>query len=139
MEVRHGRLLGVVGSPRRVPGLALCPALVEVDPPHACYPLSDVFRPRMEVLGGFEYGGPPDALWVRARLPAVFGYCPLQVADGRPYLLDAGFVAVLDPDVIPVAVPFACADDAELGCHLVVCGAVEAAAQDRIAAGFWGL
>src|SRR5262249_41213225 len=109
MLVRHGRLRGVVGRPRQTKGLFFCAALVEIDEPHDCHPLADTFRPVLHEfvwVDPYQPYRPPDALWVRSRLPVVFGYRPLRIADGRTYLLDAGFVAVLDVGrPAPMSVP----------------------------------
>jgi hypothetical protein len=140
MHVRHGRLLGVIGHPRQTEDLFFCPALVEIDDPRRCHPLADTLRPEMDevVLGNPEH--PPDALWVRSRLPVVFGYRPLQIADGRANLLDAGFVAVLDAGgAAPSAVPFACADEMCSECHLVMSRAEAAGVRGRVARCFWEL
>src|SRR5262245_57262282 len=141
MLVRHGRLRGVIGRPRQKEDLFFCPALVEINEAHDCHPLADTFRPVMhEVVSSVNPDQPPDALWVRSRLPVVFGYRPLQIADARTYLLDAGFVAVLDAGgSAPVAVPFACADDYCCECHLVMSRAEDAGVRARVARCFWEL
>ena len=70
----------------------------------------------------------------------VFGYRPLQIADGRTYLLDHGFVAVLDAGgSCPTAIPFACADNYCEACHLVMPQSEEARLRARVAACFWEL
>src|SRR5262249_31210770 len=141
MLVRHGRLCGVIGRPCQWEELYFSPALVEIDVPHDCHRLADTFRPVMrEVVSSVNPDQPPDALWVRSRLPVLFGYRPLQIADGRTYLLDAGFVAVLDAgEQSPTAVPFACADDYCCECHLVMSRAEEAGVRARVARCFWEL
>jgi hypothetical protein len=140
MFVRHGRLRGVIGHPQRKEDLFFCPALVEIDAPHDCHPLADTFRPVMDAVVSVSPDQAPDALWVRSRLPVVFGYRPLQIADGRTYLLDAGFVAVLGADgSAPIAVPFACVDDYCCACHLVMSRFEETGVRERVARYFWEL
>jgi len=139
MLVRNGRLLGVMGHPCQMWELFFCPALVEIDAPHDCHPLADTVRPALDVIGEFCSDQPPDGLWVRSRLPVVFGYLPLHVGDGRPNLLDHGFVAVIDAGTDPVAVPFACADDCCCACRLVMSQAEQPALRARVARCFWEL
>jgi hypothetical protein len=138
MLVQHGRLLGVLGRPRQTLDLFFCPALVEIDDPYDCHPLAETLQPEMDEFVWGDPTAPPDALWVRSRLPVVFGYRPLQIADARTYLLDAGFVAVLDAGgADPIAVPFACADNYCSECHLVMSRAEDAGVRSRIARYFW--
>lgn len=142
LVTRHGRLLSVVGTPCRAGGVAICPALVEIDVPTPCHPLTDFHRPAFQAFGAFEYPDEadlPDALWVRGRLPGLFGYRPLQVADGRLNLLDAGFVAVLPGSGGLVACPFAVTDDSCGFTRLVVSSREHPAITLRVAAEFWGL
>jgi hypothetical protein len=140
MLIRNGRLLGVMGNPRQTWELFFSPALVEIDDPHDCHPLADTLRPPMDVIGEFGADQVPDGLWVRSRLPVVFGYLPLHIADGRKDLLDHGFVAVLDAgSTAPTAIPFACADDCCSRCRLVMSRSEERALQARIAQCFWEL
>lgn len=144
MHVRHGRFFEAIGRPCRSGELFICPAHVEIDDPHDCHPLSDTFRPQMDEVVAWDnpYEAQPasDALWVRSRLPVVFGYRPLHVTDGRTYLLDHGFVAVFDAvGPAPTAVPFACADDFCRNSHLVMSRSVSPVLRERIALGFWGL
>ncbi len=143
MFVRHGRMLGLVGRPRQKEDLFFCPALVEIDEPHDCHPLAETFRPVIHdfvMVDPYQPYQAPDALWVRSRLPVVFGYRPLQIADGRTYLLDAGFVAALGVGgPAPTAVPFACADDYCCGCRLVMSRAEDPEVRARVARCFWEL
>src|SRR5262249_9034604 len=75
-----------------------------------------------------------------SRLPEVFGYRPLQIADARTFLLDAGFVAVLDAGgERPIALPFACADAYGCGGRLVMSRSGRAGVRARGARIFWGL
>jgi hypothetical protein len=76
---------------------------------------------------------------VRGRLPGRFGYRPLQVAGGRPYLLDAGFVAVWEEGGEVVGRPFAVTDEACGYTRLVISRREPAADRKRIAHDFWGL
>jgi hypothetical protein len=156
MLVRHGRLFGVMGQPCQARELFFCPALVEIDDPADCHLLVEAFRPPMGILGGFcpeepaagywehenwhwIFGPPPDGLWVRSRLPVVFGYRPLHLADGREHLLDHGFVAVLDAGTEPTAVPFACATTHCSESRLVMSRSEEPAVRSRVARCFWEL
>ena len=119
------------------------PARVEIDAPTDGHPLAEFHRPKMLAFGDFAFADEtdrPDALWVRARLPGLFGYRPLQVADGRPYLLDAGFVAYWPVPEAGVAVcPFAVTDEACGYTRLVFSAAEAAAVQNAIARRFWHL
>jgi hypothetical protein len=140
MLVRNGRLLGVMGRPRQSWELFFCPALVEIDDPLDCHPLADTLRPTLDVIGDFSSDQLPDGLWVRSRLPVVFGYLPLHIGDGRQNLLDHGFVAVLDAGgAAPTAIPFACADDCCSQCRLVISRSEERGLRVRIARCFWEL
>jgi hypothetical protein len=146
MLVRHGRLFGVLGHPRQHGDVIFCPALVEIDDPHGCHSLAETVRLKMDETVSAHPDDPPDALWVWSRLPVVFGYRPLQIADGREYLLNHGFVAVREATVIP----FACTDicdyfgdypDAEQcsHCHLLMSRAEDADERQRVARHFWKL
>lgn len=142
MIMHHGRLLGVVGHACRADDVTFCPALVEITSPRAYCPLSAFHRPAMLAFGEFEFLNEedvPDALWVRGRLPGLFGYRPLQVAEGRPYLLNAGFVAVWEEGGEPAARPFAVTDEVCGYSRLVLSRKESPAARKRIAHGFWGL
>jgi hypothetical protein len=140
MLIRNGRLLGVIGRPCQMWELFFCPALVEIDDPNDCHPLRDSFRPTMDVIGDFCSDQPPDGLWVRSRLPVVFGYLPLHIADGRENLLDHGFVAVLDAgNEAPSAIPFACADERGCQCRLVMSRSEAPDLRARVARCFWEL
>jgi hypothetical protein len=140
MLIRYGSLLGVVGHPRQVLDLFFCPALIEIDDPQACHRLADYLRVEMDLACFLDTEQPPDALWVRSRLPVVFGYRPLQVADGRTFLLDHGFVAVLDAGgAHPTVIPFACTDNAAEECHLVMSRSEEGGLRARVAQCFWEL
>lgn len=82
----------------------------------------------------------PDALWVRSRMPGLFGYRPLQIAEGRPYLLNAGFVAAwIDPDAGVVVYPFAITDEACGYTRLIFSMAMSAEIRESIARQFWRL
>jgi hypothetical protein len=141
--VRHGRLVGVIGQPCRAEDVTFCPALVEIKSPRRCHPLSRFHRPAMLAFGEFEFpdeGDVPDALWVRGRLPGLFGYRPLQIAEGRPYLLDAGFVAAWEEaGGEPTACPFAVTDEVCGNAQLVMSRRESAEVRGRIARLFWGL
>jgi hypothetical protein len=141
--VRNGRLLGLLGQPCRAGDVTFRPALVEIDDPTDCHPLSEFHRPTMLAFGDFELmdvTDVPDALWVRARLPGLFSYRPLQIAEGRPYLLNAGFVAAwVEPGAGIVACPFAVTDEACGYARLAVSAAEPAGIRESIAVGFWGL
>lgn len=143
MIVRHGRLLDVIGRPCRAEDVTFCPALVEIKSPRECHPLSRFHRPAMLAFGAFEFledDDLPNALWVRGRLPGLFGYRPLQIAEGRPYLLNAGFVAVWEePAGEFVALPFAVTDDVCGYARLVFSRREPADVRRRIARQFWNL
>jgi hypothetical protein len=140
VETRHGWLLGVVGTARCSDGIWFAPVRGEVEDPeeYPTHPLHEHAVIRFD-CEGFELGD-ADGVWVRAALPGVFGYAPLHVSDGRWFLLDAAFAAVLpDGEGCWAAYPFACTD-AGLGTGLVFSRrGPPSATRDRIARAFWGL
>src|SRR5579872_2603884 len=111
IETRYGWLLGVVGTAQCFDGIWLVPVRGDVEEP-AEYPthlLHDHAEVRFQ-SEGFELGD-ADGVWVRAAIPNVFGYTPLHVSDGRWFLLDAAFVAVVsEGEGCWAAFPFACTD-----------------------------
>ena len=137
---RHGWLLGVVGVARCSDGIWLAPVRGDIDHPeeNPTHQLHDHARIRFH-CEGFELGD-ADGAWVRAAIPTVFGYSPLHVSDGRWFLLDAAFVAVL-----PVgeecweAYPFAVTDSCQATGLVFSRLGPSPALRDRIARAFWGL
>jgi hypothetical protein len=139
--VRYGSLLRVVGRPRSADGIWFAPGRVWIEDPmeYPQHSLQEYNPMRLEWAGDFDLGD-TDAAWVRAALPGVFEYAPLHVADGRDFLLDAGFVAVfLDNSGCGLAYPFACTDAGQ-GTGLVFSNAgPDTGLRKRIAQAFWGL
>jgi hypothetical protein len=137
---RHGWLLDVVGAARCFEGIWFAPVCGEVDDPEEMptHWLQDHAQVQFP-CEGFELGD-SDGIWVRAALTGVFGYSPLRVSDGRSFLLDAAFAAVLaEGQASWVAYPFACTD---------LCGRTGLVfsrqgpgteVRDRVAQAFWGL
>jgi hypothetical protein len=100
------------------------------------HPLHEYTRLDFSWAGDFDMGDQKEGAWVRAVIPNVFGYAPLHVADGRWFLLDAAFVAVLlDDGGRGVAYPFVCTDLGLVFSH----AGPEPPMQDRIAEAFWRL
>src|SRR5688500_6019035 len=95
MEVRHGTLLNVYGTPVRHEGYTFMPAAVRLDgssfgfhehlAEHATSPLPPSLR--VPLARGF------DAAWVRARIPVRFGVTP-ELSEVEKTLLCQGFAAV---------------------------------------------
>lgn len=137
---RHGRLFGVVGVARCFDGIWFAPVRGDIDDPEESptHPLQDHARIRFR-CEEFELGD-ADGPWVRAAIPTVFGYAPLHVSDGRWFLLDAAFVAVLpEGEEFWVAYPFACTDVCQsTGLVFSRLGPLPTV-RDRIARAFWGL
>ena len=141
LVISHGNLFGVVGQPRCSDGVWFVPARADIEGPEesASHLLQDYAQVSFDCEGDFELGD-ADGIWVRAVIPGVFRYAPLHVADGRWFLLDAAFFAVLlDAGGSGVAYPFACTDaDHATGLVFSRLGP-GAEVRDRIAQGFWGL
>ncbi len=141
LVIHHGRLFAVVGQPRCWEGTWFVPACGEIEAPAAnsSHPLADHAAISFPWEGDFELED-TDSVWVRAALSGLFHYAPLHVGDGRNFLLDALFFAVLlDAGEGGEAYPFACTDDG-LSTGLVFSRlGPNAQVQERIAAAFWGL
>jgi len=142
IETRHGWLLGVVGDVRCSGGVWFAPVCGDVEDPEerTSHHLCEYAEVSSNVhTDGFDLGD-ADGLWVRAALPSVFGYAPLHVDDGRYFLLDAAFVAVLpEGEGCWVAYPFACTDVRHATGLVFSRRGPDADLRDRIAAAFWGL
>ena len=96
----------------------------------------------MQAFGAFELmdeGDLPDSLWVRGRLPGLFKYQPLEIADGRPYLLNAGFVAFRPESGRNVVRPFAVTDECCGYSRLVLSGREAPSITSTVARQFWDL
>jgi hypothetical protein len=138
--VEFGYLLDVVGWSRRRGGIHIVPALVEITDAKLQPELLLRDCPAKKPAGSKgNYQG--DAVWVRARLPIVFGFAPERiVGDIRPYLLDVGFCAVLeDPRHGFQAIPFACRDSLLWSGLIFSHRGPNARTRRRIARAFWGI
>jgi hypothetical protein len=141
LVIRHGWLLDVVGTVRCADGIWFIPICGEIDDPeeNPTHALQDHAHVTFPCTGDFDLGD--DAgLWLRAAIPGVFHYAPLHVADGREFLLDAVFVAVVfDSTGAGVAYPFACTDRGYATGLVFSRLGPDADARERIARAFWGL
>lgn len=140
IETRHGWLLDIVGSTRLVDGIWFAPICGEVEDPeeYPSCPLHEYAEVSFH-CEGFELGD-ADGVWVRAAIPSVFGYAPLHVSDGRWFLLDAAFVAVVpDGEQCWVAFPFVCTDAHQTTGLVFSSRGPDADLRERIARAFWGL
>lgn len=109
LQVQHGTLINVYGTPVRSGGYLFMPADVELDGNSSSlnHRLEDQCDDRAHpaLLGPVRRGF--DAAWVRARIPRLFGFTP-EPAEGEKALIDVGFVAVAEAGM--VCYPFLCAD-----------------------------
>jgi hypothetical protein len=140
LVTRYGWLLGVVGEARCFDGVWFAPVCGAVEDPEdrPSHYLCDYAHVGSDSEGFDLDGG--DGVWVRAAIPGVFGYSPLHVDDGRPFLLDAAFVAVLpEGEGCWAAYPFACTDESRKTGLVFSRRVSEADLRDRIARAFWGL
>ena len=137
---QHGWLLSIIGGARHFEGIWFAPVQGEVEdaeenPTHL---LRDHSRIHFH-CEGFELGD-ADGLWVRAAIPSVFGYAPLHVSDGRWFLLDAAFVAVLpEGEEFWAAYPFVCTDICQATGLVFSRLGPPSGVKDRISRAFWGL
>lgn len=140
IETRYGRLFGVVGIVRCFDGIWFAPVRGEVEDPEEfpTHPLRDHATVCLENVE-FQLGD-ADGVWVRAAIPAAFGYAPLHVSDGRHFLLDAAFAAVLrESGSCWTAYPFACTDAFQATGLVFSRHGPDVSVRDRIARAFWGL
>jgi hypothetical protein len=141
LVIQHGRLFDVVGQARCSDGIWFVPACGEIDHP------ADAFSHLLQDRGPIPFpdGGDfdvadMDSLWVRAAISGLFQYAPLHVADGRLFLLDALFFAVLlGAGRSGVAYPFACTDDGPSTGLVFSQLGPDAQVRERIATAFWRL
>lgn len=82
LDIQHGRLLQVMGSPQFSRGLWLAAACVEIDQPESCVPLGKFVDPTIAANGDFDFVVKPLALWLRARLSEAFDYRPIHLRTG---------------------------------------------------------
>jgi hypothetical protein len=137
VEVRHGTLLNVYGTPAQHGGYTFMPAYVELDG-HSFsldYRLCDHFGIQVPppLLNPIRQGF--DAAWVRARIPGLFGFTP-EPAEVEKALLYVGFVAVTEGGA--VCYPFICTDHYGKSALVFSDDGPEEAVKRSIADGFWG-
>jgi hypothetical protein len=108
-------LYAVSGTPRRSGRFLFVPVLLDLDGSSRGVPLApaegtDCPAVLRAVHDRLAYDVPENlflSLWVRSRLPGVFGFAPAGAGNTRKIrLLDVGFVAVADG----TATPFVCLD-----------------------------
>jgi hypothetical protein len=115
LVVEFGILLDLVGHARSFGDFIFLPSLIEIDEP-----LTPISAHRFTHDGrrGADYNDqwpiPEDwpSLWVRARLPRVFGFSPPLCANNWQPLVNAGFLAVrrVPHDEKVTAYAFACTE-----------------------------
>jgi hypothetical protein len=137
---RHGWLLNVFGVPRYFDGIWFAPVCGEVDEAEAIpIHLLQEYETIIVHCEGFQLGD-ADGVWVRAAIPSVFGYAPLHVSDGRWFLLNTAFVAVLpETEKCLAAYPFACTDDCQSTGLVFSRLGPPSNVRERIARAFWCL
>lgn len=155
--VKHGWLWDVIGTPAAQDDLLFVPVLASLNDEGEGTPLERSQAPLQYHFSHFldennlpdfveiedEYYAWVDAIWVRGRIPAIFGFAPLtlQQEDERYSLLEQTFVACepVDEQENWIAWPFTCADSClETGLRFSPEGPDEETCQ-RIASAFWNL
>ena len=137
------RLLDVVGHAVTRDGLTFVHAVLWTadDWEGSGVPLTDystAYLPLGFQPGEFNLLESTNAIWVRARLPMVFGFAPpTSKRATRRQFLDVGFIAYL-PDQEPRFIPFVCTD-IELNAELRFNRSLDRNIRDRIAEAFWYL
>jgi hypothetical protein len=113
MEIRYGKLNRTLGVAVRIGRWSLMAADVSLEAGGvlAAFPVAEYCETNgcgsPMLLKAIE--GRCDAAWVRARIPAVFGFTP-PLAQVEKALLDVGFIAI-DMETSPLeAIPFSCTD-----------------------------
>ena len=139
-----GLIYDIIGSPCTIDDVVFSPALIEVDDNLSSrFPFSEFFTPTMLTFSDFYLYDEEkllDALWVRARLPSLFGYRPIQIAEGRPQLLNAGFVAIFETaDKKHEMIPFILTDSYCELCTIIISSNVSSGLRAKIANLFWKL
>lgn len=136
----------VAGTPRRSTSLLFVPALLDLIPPTVAesWPsekLAEQITAKRELWD--RLNPDPDHFlfhphWARARLAAVFGWAPPATSEGRPSLLEVGFLAVTDEGDSLRAEPLVLSDR-EYDLQLVFGAASESNRRNLIADEFWNL
>ncbi len=138
--IRYGWLIDVFGVPRTYDGIWFAPVCGDVDeaeptPTHSLKEYDTI----IVHCEGFQLGD-ADGVWVRAAIPNVFGYAPLHVSDGRWFLLDTAFVAVVaEAEKCWIAYPFVCTDDCQSTGLVFSRFGPPSDVRERIARAFWSL
>lgn len=138
MDIRHGTLLNVYGTPVVHDGYTIVPADVRLDGTsfglshllrdHPGAMTSIALRPMIKELY--------EAAWVYARIPRVFGFMP-EPSEIEKSLLDVGFVAVSVEG--RVGYPFVCSDHYGKAGLMFSDDGPSAETQRAVAASFWDL
>ena len=138
-------LTNVIGRSARWGDLMFVPVLFETDERLDSddeHTLSAVLGSRNLVDLDVRYGdtNPPryQGLWVRARLPIVFGFAPAIELNHREQLMECPFFAIFDHHGRTEAHGFVCSDP-DLEPTLEFFRQTGAELSARIAAAFWGL
>ena len=139
------RLVNVVGTPVRWGDLLFVPVLFDTAErldSEDNYALSAILGSRSLVDLDVWYGSevPPSyhGLWVRARIPVVFGFAPPLELDWRKQLLECPFLAILEHAGRAEAHGFVCSDP-ELEPTLEFFRQTSPQLANRITEAFWGL
>lgn len=138
MNVRHGSLLHVFGMPAQHSGFTFIPAEVELEGDSFSleYRLCDQIGDEAPSILRYALSRQFDAAWVRARIPATFGFTP-EFVDVEKSLLYIGFVAV--PEDKLVGYPFICTDHYGRSALMFSDHGPEKTVKQAIASAFWRL
>jgi hypothetical protein len=136
MDVLHGVLLNIYGTPVQGNGFTFMPADVALagDAFSLEFRLCDHLEGRLPPALGIPVKEGIDAAWVRARIPGTFGFTP-EPAETEKALLYAGFVAVTEDR--SVSYPFVCTDHYGRSALMFSEQGPEEAVKRTIAAAFW--
>jgi hypothetical protein len=137
VEVRHGVLLNVFGTPARCGSYTIMPSDSKLNGRsfRTDYRLCDHFDVPVPSVLRYPVDQGFDAAWVRARLPSVFGFTP-EPTEVEKTLLCVGFAAVTEGGSI--CYPFICTDHYGRSALMFSDEGPEEAVKRSIADAFWG-
>jgi hypothetical protein len=137
MEVRHAKLLKLLGEPASFGGFEISPAEIVLEGSMflPCFRLGDVRRERIPPILRAPIEKHYDVAWVRGRLPLAFGITP-EPSEREKTLLEVGFVAL--PDGQEVGIGFFCSDYYGRTSLTFSQKEPDEDAKRRVAEAFWG-
>jgi hypothetical protein len=138
MQVRHAKLLNIVGPPVHFGGFTIFPADVVLAGRsfRPSFPLAKQPAARIPPVLRLPIQRNYDVAWVRARLPHAFGIAP-EPAELEKALLSVGFIAVADGQ--DEAIAFECSDYYGATSLLFSKEETDEAAKQQLAHAFWGV